>query len=171
MEEIKKRQELNFKNKKNEFYKRQMSRDMKQLHKRYEILKPEYDENDLYYNINNKNKKVGIKINNFSNIHRKHVNEVKNNFYKKNEKLKIDQNIFIHNLNMVNNDIKNYQIKNNKNIKNNNVIINNNKKINNDYNNESNKNQKQYKYFKDNKLDENKINNVCLDGYFFEQHK
>ena len=48
---------------------------------------------------------------------------------------------------MVNNDIKNYQIKNNKNIKNNNVIINNNKKIYNDYNNESNIYQKQYKYF------------------------
>ena len=64
-----------------------MSRDLKDLQKRYQILN---NENDLYNNNDNmiNNKNVGIKINAFSNIHRNHVNQVKNNFYKKNGNLK-----------------------------------------------------------------------------------
>ena len=85
---IRERNELNSKNKKIEFYKRKMSRDLKDLQKRYQILN---NENDLYNNNDNmiNNKNVGIKINAFSNIHRNHVNKVKNNFYKKNENLKL----------------------------------------------------------------------------------
>ena len=88
MDLIRERNELNSKNKKIEFYKRKMSRDLKDLQKRYQILN---NENDLYNNNDNmiNNKNVGIKINAFSNIHRNHVNKVKNNFYKKNENLKL----------------------------------------------------------------------------------
>ena len=89
---IRERNELNLKNKKANYYKRQMSRDLKDLQKRYQILN---NENDIYFNDNKlKNRKPGIEINAFSNIHRHHVNEVKNNFYNKNKNLKfiIDNN-------------------------------------------------------------------------------
>ena len=83
---IRERNELNLKNKKANYYKRQMSRDLKDLQKRYQILN---NENDIYFNDNKlKNRKPGIEINAFSNIHRHHVNEVKNNFYNKNKNLK-----------------------------------------------------------------------------------
>ena len=83
---IRERNELNLKNKKANYYKRQMSRDLKDLQKRYQILN---NENDIYFNNNKlKNRKPGIEINAFSNIHRHHVNEVKNNFYNKNKNLK-----------------------------------------------------------------------------------
>ena len=92
LNQIRERNELNIKNKKAEYYKRQMSRDLKDLQKRYQLLN---NENDMYYN-NNKivNKKTGMEINAFSHLHRHHVNEVKNNFYKKNKSLKyfIDDN-------------------------------------------------------------------------------
>ena len=106
---IRERNELNSKNKKIEFYKRKMSRDLKDLQKRYQILN---NENDLYNNdnmINNKN--VGIKINAFSNIHRNHVNKVKNNFYKKNGNLKLfsDDNKDISNKG-INNKINNVNL-------------------------------------------------------------
>ena len=112
LEEVLKRNELNEKNRKNECHKRQMSRDLKDVQKRYNILKPQYDENDLYYN--NKditNKKIGNKIKVFSNKRTQHLNEIKNNFYKKNENLKIDQNNnnFIENLNKIENEIKNIE--------------------------------------------------------------
>ena len=89
---IRERNELNLKNKKANYYKRQMSRDLKDLQKRYQILN---NENDIYFNDNKlKNRKPGIEINAFSNIHRHHVNEIKNNFYNKNKNLKfiIDNN-------------------------------------------------------------------------------
>ena len=88
LNQIRERNELNMKSKKIDFYKRQMSRDLKDLQKRYQILNYE---NEIYINNNNeklKNKKAGIEINSFSNIHRLHQNEVKNNFYKKNKNLK-----------------------------------------------------------------------------------
>ena len=65
-----------------------MTRDLKDLQKRYQILNYE---NEIYINNNNeklKNKKAGIEINSFSNIHRVHQNEIKNNFYRKNKNLK-----------------------------------------------------------------------------------
>ena len=74
--------ELNLQNKKIGFYKRKMSRDIKDLQKRYQILKPEIDDNNLYNNDYILNQKVGLNINAFSGIHRHHVNEMKNNFYK-----------------------------------------------------------------------------------------
>ena len=110
-EEVAKRNELNEKNKKNELYKRRMTRDLKDIQKRYQILKPEYDENDLYYNNKDiKNKKIGNKINIYSNKRRQHINFIKDNFYKKNENLKIQQNDnFFENLNKVDNEIKLYE--------------------------------------------------------------
>ena len=116
LEEVLKRNELNENIRKNEYCKRQMSRDLKDVQKRYNILKPQYDENDLYYN--NKditNKIIGNKIKVFSNNRTQHLNEIKNNFYKKNENLKIDQNNnnFIENLNKIDNEIKSIE-KNNK---------------------------------------------------------
>jgi hypothetical protein len=107
-EEVLKRNELNENNKKNKLYKRQMTRDLKDIQKRYQILKPQYDEDDLYYNNKDiKNKKIGNKINVFSNNRRQHLNDIKNTFYKKNENLKIDQNNnnFINNLINVDNEI------------------------------------------------------------------
>ena len=92
-EEVFKRNELNEKNRKNELYKRQMSRDLKNIQKRYQILIPEYDEDDLYYNNKNiKNKNIGNKINVYSNKRRQLINNIKNNFYEKNKNLKIDEN-------------------------------------------------------------------------------
>ena len=161
-----------------------MSRDLKNIQKRYEILKPEYDENDLYYNNKDiKNKKIGNKINIYSNNRRQHLNDIKNNFYKKNQNLKIEQNDnFINNLNNIDKEIKSFEKQKNKNdinkAKEN--AYNNNKKA---FNSKINKNSKKYenenkindnfgnekKYqFKviDNKLNEKNVNNVCLDGNF-----
>ena len=131
-EEVAKRNELNEKNKKNQLYKRRMTRDLKDIQKRYQILKPEYDENDLYYNNKNiKNKKIGNKINIYSNNRRQHLNFIKDNFYKKNENLKIDQNDnFLENLNKVDNEIKFFEKPKNMNDNNANKI-NDNKKNNN----------------------------------------
>ena len=89
---IRERNELNVKNKKTDYYKRQMSRDLKDLQKRYQLLN---NENDIYFDNNKiKNRKPGIEINAFSNIHRHQINQVKNNFYNKNKNLKfiIDDN-------------------------------------------------------------------------------
>lgn len=150
-EEVLKRNEINEDNKKNKLYKRQMTRDLKDIKKRYQILKPQYDEDDLYYNNKDiKNKKIGNKINVYSNNRRQHLNDVKNTFYKKNENLKIDQdnNNFLNNLNNVDNEIKNFEVhnKNDMNIKNkiNNKIIHNNniKTINNKNIMNNNKNTK-----------------------------
>ena len=198
-EEVLKRNELNENNKKNELYKRQMSRDLKNLQKRYQILKPQYDEDDLYYNNKDiKNKKIGNNINVFSNKRRQHLNDIKNTFYKKNENLKIDQNNdnFIQNLKNVENEMKNIDgqkkhinkiIKNKtpKNLqtfnKQNNIIknkdMNNNK--NNIYKGEKNNNinnfevvGKKYQFnVIDKKLDEKKVNNICFDGDFLDNIK
>ena len=159
LNEIKKKNESNLKNKKIEFYNRQMSRDLKDLHKRYNILKPALDETD------SKNKKAGIKIDSFSNIHKQKVNKMKNNFYKKNENLKFEKDYFLENIQNT------YKVNINKNIKN---ITNNsaNKKKFNVTNDKfkENKGNNKYKFYKDDKLDENKINNVCFDGNFFDNN-
>ena len=86
LNQIRERNELNIKNKKENFYKRQMSRDLKDLEKRYQILN--YESEMFNGNEKIKKKKPGIEINSFSNIHRVHQNEVKNNFYRKNKNLK-----------------------------------------------------------------------------------
>ena len=117
---IREKNELNMKNKKIEFYKRQMSRDLKDLQKRYQILN---NENELYNNeYKIKNKKAGMNVNAFSGLHRNHVNEVKNNFYKKNKNLKFffdddknNKNVSIKN--KINNVHLNEDIFNNKNNK------------------------------------------------------
>jgi len=186
-EEVLKRNELNEKNKKNEYYKRQMSRDLKDVQKRYNILKPQYDENDLYYN--NKdiiNKKYGNKIKVFSNNRTQHLNEMKNNFYKKNENLKIDQNNnhFIENLNKIEDEIKNFEknneintfAKTNKTNTNNirtfkkrNTNVNlNRKKLNNNTTNDKNLEivGQKYNFKNEKKMDDNKVNNMCFDGAF-----
>ena len=200
-EDVFKRNELNEKSKKNTFYNRQMSRDMKDIQKRYHILKPQYDEDDLYYNNKDiKNKKIGNKINVFSNNRRNHINDIKNNFYKKNENLKINQdnNYFIENLMKVDNELKDIEkiksntmrktkIKNNNsnnntqtfnktktNINKNIYNINKDENKNNIYINNNNLKVVGKKYqFNDieKKIDENKINNICLDGLFFENLK
>lgn len=187
-EEVLKRNELNENNKKNKYYKRHMSRDMKDIQKRYNILKPQYDENDLYYN--NKditNKKIGNKIKVFSNNRTQHLNEIKNNFYKKNENLKIDQNNnnFFDNLNKINDEIKNIEkdtktnmfaktnkINSNNNIRtfkkrNTNVNLKRNK-LNNNEKNDKNLEivGKKYNFNIDKKNDEKKVNNICFDGAF-----
>ena len=161
MNEIRQRNENNMKNKKMELYKRQMSRDLKDLHKRYQIFKPEYDENDYYY-YNNKNKQPGMKINAFSGIHRHHVNQIKNNFYKKNEKLKFIQNNFL-DININKTENKNYNINN---YKKNKFNVPNNKKITENKGNKGNN----HNFLKDDKLNQNIINNVCFDGDFFENN-
>jgi hypothetical protein len=189
LEEVLKRNELNENIRKNEYCKRQMSRDLKDVQKRYNILKPQYDENDLYYN--NKditNKIIGKKIKVFSNNRTQHLNEIKNNFYKKNENLKIDQNNnnFIENLNKIDNEIKNIE-KNNKtnafsktnkfNSNNNNIrtfkkrntnVNLNRNKLNNNSNNDKNLEiiGKKYNFNMDKKIDEKKVNNLCFDGAF-----
>ena len=159
LNEIKQKNELNLKNKKNEFYKRQMSRDLKDLQKRYNILKPAFDETDLM------NTKPGIKMDSFTNIYRQQINKRKNNFYKKNENLKFEQDYFLENIQNT------YKVNINKNIKN---ITNKSatKKKFNVTNDEfkENKGNNKYKFFKDDKLDENKINNVCFDGNFFDNN-
>ena len=94
LEEIRMKNELNLQNKKIGFYKRKMSRDIKDLQKRYQILKPEIDDNNLY----NNDYILNQKFNTFNGIHRHHVNEMKNNFYKKNKNLKFGQNNFLDNL-------------------------------------------------------------------------
>ncbi len=188
LEEVLKRNELNENNRKNEYCKRQMSRDLKDVQKRYNILKPQYDENDLYYN--NKdiaNKKIGNKIKVFSNNRTQHLKEIKNNFYKKNENLKIDQNNnnFIENLNKIDNEIKNIEKNrtnafaktnkfnsNNNNIRtfkkrNTNVNLNRNK-LNNNANNDKNLEiiGQKYNFNMNKKIDEKKVNNLCFDGAF-----
>ena len=195
-EEVLKRNELNEKNKKNVMYKRQMTKDLKDIQKRYQILKPEYDEEDLYYNNKDiKNKKIGNKINIYSNKRRQHLNDVKNNFYKKNQNLKFEQNgNLIDNLNKVNDEIKNFELhkngkddinKNKKAIKNkiNNIQTFNknkndiNKNKSNNMNNENKNNRNNFEQtgqqyiFKviDDKLNDKKVNNVCFDGLFFEK--
>ena len=201
-EEVFKRNELNEKNRKNELYKRQMSRDLKNIQKRYQILIPEYDEDDLYYNNKNiKNKNIGNKINVYSNKRRQLLNNIKNNFYEKNKNLKIDENNNINdNLNKVNNEIKIIEKQNNNNknnnknntiekiknkyinknkndmIKNKDININNNVNLNNYPGNKKNNiNQyyeisgKKYQFqVIDKKLNEKNVNNICLDGGFFE---
>ena len=198
-EEVSKRNELNEKNKKNQLYKRRMTRDLKDIQKRYQILKPEYDENDLYYNNKDiKNKKIGNKINIYSNKRRQHINFIKDNFYKKNENLKIEQNDnFLENLNKIDNEIKYFEkpkngskankINNNKNNNNNmqtfNKIKNNINKNKNLFNKnkdvignkkENNNNLeiigKKYDFkVIDNKLNEKIVNNICFDGDFFQK--
>ena len=197
-EEVFKRNELNEKKRKNDIYKRQMSRDLKNIQKRYEILKPEYDENDLYYNNKDiKNKRIGNKINAYSNNRRQHLNDIKNNFYKKNQKLKIEQNNnFIDNLNNIDKEMKFFEkpkskndineTKNTRNYINNNNDNNNiknfnknkinkksnnlnNKRIDNNNKNDNFENEKyQFKVI-DNKLNEKNVNNICFDGNFFEK--
>ena len=110
-QEVSKRNELNEINKKNIMYKRQMTKDLKDIQKRYQILKPEYDEDDLYYNNKDiKNKKIGNQINIYSNKRRQQLNNIKNKFYKKNQNLKIEQNNnLIDNLNKVDNELKNFE--------------------------------------------------------------
>ena len=192
-EEVLKRNELNEKNKKNVMYKRQMTKDLKDIQKRYQILKPEYDEEDLYYNNKDiKNKKIGNKINIYSNKRRQHLNDIKNKFYKKNQNLKFGQNEnMIDNLNKVNDEIKDLELhKNdiNKNTKNYKNMINNiqtynknkkdiNKNKSNNMNNENNNYKNNFELtgrqyiFKviDDKLNDKKVNNVCFDGLFFEK--
>ena len=162
LDEIRLKNVLNFKNKKIEFYKRQMSRDLKDLQKRYQILKPGLDEAEL------QNKNAGIKIDTFSHIHRQQVKKMKNNFYKKNENLKFEQNNYIENFQYntdkinLNNNIKNTTRRNNTYNKNKFNAANNNKFQ------ENKRNNNKYQFYKDDKLDENKINNVCFDGNFFD---
>ena len=168
LEEIRMKNELNLQNKKIGFYKRKMSRDIKDLQKRYQILKPEIDDNNLYNNDYILNQKVGLNINAFSGIHRHHVNEMKNNFYKKNKNLKFVQNNFLDNL--PNNVIEKDNININKNKIN--SVIKNKKNISNVPNSKISGNKEikenKYKYFKDDKLGGNNINNICFDGNFFD---
>ena len=197
-EEVYKRKELHEKNKKNEIYKRQMTHDLKNIQKRYQILKPEYDDEDLYYNNKDiKNKKIGNQINVYSNKRRQHLNDIKNIFYKKNQKLKIEynNNNFMENLNNIDKEINNLEkSKNakNKEIKINKFTIEQKPKIINNTNtfNKTKKNMiknkniienqnniinyleiKRKKYdFKviDNKLNEKLVNNICFDGELFD---
>ena len=89
MEEVLRRNEQLEFEKKNKIKKRQMSRDVKNIQRRYNILKPMYDDKDIYYNNENiKNKKIGNQIQVFSTNRRTHLNEVKNKFYESNNILK-----------------------------------------------------------------------------------
>ena len=160
LNEIKQKNELNLKNKKNEFYKRQMSRDLKDLQKRYNILKPAFDETDLI------NTKPGIKMDSFTNIYRQQINKRKNNFYKKNENLRFEQDYFLENMQNTNNININT---NNTNFKNTTIKSTNKNKFNVTNNKfQENKGNNKYKFYKDDKLDENQINNVCFDANFFD---
>ena len=161
LSEIKQKNELNLKNKKTELYNRQMSRDLKDLQRRYNILKPALDETDL------KNKKAGIKIGSFTNIYKQQINKMKNNFYNKNENLKFEPDYFLENMQDTNNINFHTSIKNTTNRnKTNKDKFNKFNSTNNKF--KENKRNNKYKFYKDDKLDENQINNVCIDGNFFE---